>query len=72
MASGVLFTDYKLRRCAVDFGSETGYIPALFHCWTRDDNPRGIIELEDGSVHLVYPSRIRFIDNRFKRTYMEE
>lgn len=50
---------------------------ALFHCWshkfwTVDQISKivGIVEYEDGSIHEVYPSEIRFVDNKAK-AYME-
>ena len=37
-------------------------IKALFHCW----NPvtgNAIVEYEDGTIHEVEPTQIRFVDN---------
>lgn len=50
----------RKRECRVKKPSED--VKALFHCW----NPvtgNAIIEYEDGTIHEVEPTSIRFVDN---------
>ena len=35
---------------------------ALFHCW-HPVTGNGIVEYEDGTIHEVEPTQIRFVDN---------
>ena len=47
--------------------SDEEYEVGLFHGWGSDNDERGtytvaIVEKENGTVELVYPKRIKFID----------
>lgn len=44
---------------------------SLFHCW----NPitgKGIVEYEDGTIHEVEPTQIRFVDNAMREYVFTE
>lgn len=61
-----------LRPCCVTSGDEEE--KALFHRWCdtnmspiygRRTSVAALVELEDGTIHTVYPENIRFLDNPF-------
>lgn len=54
-----IIIEYELRPCMVN-GKK-----ALFHRWV-DAVDGGLIEREDGSMEMVHPESIKFIDNRIK------
>lgn len=62
-----------LRPCYVAAGDEE--VKALFHRWCDTNTSpiygrqtisvAALVELEDGTIHTVYPGNIRFLDNLF-------
>ena len=40
-------------------------IKALFHCW-RPVTGNAIVEYNDGTIHEVEPTQIRFVDNAMR------
>lgn len=53
---------------------------ALFHRWVDytpvniydNDRARAMVELEDGTIQMVPPSLIKFLDSRHKKFYWRE
>ena len=44
---------------------------ALFHCW-HPVTGNGIVEYEDGTIHEVEPTQVRFVDNAMSEYVFQE
>ena len=57
-----------LKEVNIKFGDDRIYnipkrkIKALFHCW-HPVTGNALVEYEDGTIHEVEPTQIRFVDN---------
>lgn len=59
----IISNQLSLRPCLVN-GQK-----ALFHKWVHDssnDNLYGLVEMENGNVHIIDPVYIRFLDTKSK------
>lgn len=56
----------ELRPCCVYLGKRK-YANGLFHCWCNETTDvKGLIELEDGTVHRLDLRDIEFLDSNGK------
>lgn len=66
-----------LKTADIKFGDDRIYkipereVKALFHCW-HSLTGNALVEYEDGTIHEVEPTHIRFVDNAMSKYVFPE
>lgn len=63
------FRENRERKYRIKKSAEN--IKALFHCW-HPVTGNAVIEYEDGTIHEVEPTQIRFVDNAMREYVFPE